>query len=123
MESIRGRIEGTTFDFSPRAFQLVAQHQDRLRSVAVDIQQAFRLAANLGQALRIQVIGQADSSGSEQVNRRISVRRAESVMVALRAAGAPSRGFEVLGIGSPESSGGQAGVRRVSFRVLWPAGK
>ena len=56
-------------------------------------------AANRARAVRIQVIGHTDTSGSPTYNQRLSIRRAEAVRQALIARGTPANMISIEGVG------------------------
>ena len=56
-------------------------------------------ASSRARAVRIQVIGHTDTSGSPTYNQRLSVRRAEAVRQALVARGTPANMISIEGVG------------------------
>jgi outer membrane protein OmpA-like peptidoglycan-associated protein len=74
--------------------------------------------------LRVEIAGHTDSSGSAQLNRALSQRRADAVMAYLVSRGVPAANLVAKGYGSDEpvadnaTSAGRAKNRRVELRKL-----
>ena len=81
-------------------------------AAAVSLGRLDALAGDAGRRFRVRVIGQADASGTEATNARISKLRADAVSEAVRAAGFRNLSFDLQGLGATPDSD-----RTVTFAV------
>ncbi len=100
-----------------------------IRPVSFDLLDAVAVAILANPAVgRVVVGGHTDGSGDAEVNSRLSLQRAQSVVVYLVRRGVPAarleaRGFgETVPIASEESAAGREANRRVEFRLMDPGG-
>ena len=115
LTALRAGLERERLYFEPNNAELSAPQAARLRAVALEIGQLAALGSIENLDLRVVVIGQSDGTGTLETNRIVSQERAEAVMAALVAAGAPEAMLEREAriIGDVN-----ADARQVRFEVL-----
>ena len=92
--------------------------------IVEDIQKLTALAQALDEKLRIEIIGHADSNGSEAVNLQISKERAQTLLSILADSGLNAENILAHGIGSQEpldeefDQSNVASDRRTTLRVI-----
>jgi outer membrane protein OmpA-like peptidoglycan-associated protein len=64
---------------------------DAVEDAAEDINDLLRRASGVGKKIKIEIVGDADTSGTDQHNAELSDRRASEVAAALISVGIPSR--------------------------------
>lgn len=118
-EAIRRRL----VLFEVGSAELDAEAERVVSTAAAELVELERAAAAAGYRLGLELVGRTDDAGASELNRRLSLSRAEAVRDALFAAGGPHESRIVArGIGSEQPLGaGPAGGtnldRSVSFAV------
>lgn len=87
LDSLRSGIEKQMVRFDLGSAEIPASQQEGLDHLVSDIQKLRELAQFLGKELRLEVFGQSDPSGSEQLNLRLEKDRATNVISRLTASG------------------------------------
>ncbi|MEP6470792.1 MAG: OmpA family protein [Acidobacteriota bacterium] len=100
LEALRKRIEGRVLLFARGSSELPPAESAKLRDTAKDVEEVARLAAAVGSAVRIEVVGRGDSIGTEEANLALSRRRAERVAAQLSPPGAGALTLAADGVGS-----------------------
>jgi OOP family OmpA-OmpF porin len=99
--------------FAPASNKIPANALEQLKLVAAALAEDGR---------KIKVVGHTDNSGKAEANLELSKKRAEAVVAALVAAGAPAANLTAEGKGSDEpvadnsSAAGRAKNRRIAFQ-------
>jgi len=123
IEVLKTRIEGQSVHFDVASSEIGDQQASQLAETINDITEMIRSAETTFQIVRVLVEGHADSSGSPEINVRLSRERAEAVTNLLEAGGIPPRLIRAVGRGAlisaegDTNSGVLGGQRRVSFIV------
>jgi OOP family OmpA-OmpF porin len=129
-EALRLKRDTEQLEKAEVLFDSAATELGREQSAALDaLTEIFsRLVADaeaLALTIRIVITGQADPTGSDAVNRRLSLARAEHVKAYLVAAGVPDHVLEIRGIGIAgaratidDAETELARYRRVDFQVV-----
>jgi OOP family OmpA-OmpF porin len=77
-------------------------HMKILNDLSIDISQLFKLGQVINKRVRIDIVGHADASGSVEVNKVISTKRAKNALSFLISKGLNAENFTALGVGSSE---------------------
>ena len=94
-----------------------------LDQAAAALQELATIARDAGIAVRVDVIGHTDGTGSESTNVRLSRARAEWVLSALEARGVRDLTLAILGVGASrplraeDTADGRAFNRAVTFQI------
>jgi OOP family OmpA-OmpF porin len=102
LDALRRGIEGRPVSFALASSDLRPGDAARLEALSRDLARLARLAVGIGRTIQVTVTGRGDSTGTEDVNRAISRRRAERVARALALDNARAVTFVVRGVGSSE---------------------
>jgi OOP family OmpA-OmpF porin len=102
LEALRRGIEDRPVSFALASADLRPRDAVRLEALSRDISRMEKMAVGLGKTIQVTVTGRGDSTGTEDVNRAISRRRAERVARALAPGFARAVTFVVRGVGSSE---------------------
>jgi outer membrane protein OmpA-like peptidoglycan-associated protein len=123
LTSVREHIEQSMFFFVKGSAQPLTGQEATFVEVATAVQRILDVALAVGQLARIDVIGPADKTGSEDKNRQLSRERADYVFSTLVLSGVPPSVLSAVGIGA-HGAVADARVkeervlhRRVSFKV------
>jgi OOP family OmpA-OmpF porin len=120
---LRRRLEGIVLRFDVGAAELPRREDAVLDEAAAALADLARVARSAGVAVRVEVIGRTDGTGSEGTNVRLSRARAEWVLSALESHGVKDMPLAILGVGAsqpirPEATTeDRAFNRSVTFRV------
>lgn len=123
-EQQRTEIERRSIHFNLGAFDILPGQLDAIVDLSAAIRSLFAAAEVAGQAVRLEVIGHADSLGSSEVNSRLRQERASKVFSLLVVNGIPqdrllARSDIAAGAPGQVPATEEAGMeRRVSFRVV-----
>jgi outer membrane protein OmpA-like peptidoglycan-associated protein len=123
LTSVQQHIEQSMLFFVKGNAQPLPDQESTLAEVAAAMQRILEVALAVGQQARIDVIGQADKTGSEDKNRQLSRERADYVFSSLVLSGVPPSVLSAVGIGShgvvDDARVKEERVlhRRVSFKV------
>ncbi|HEU5249869.1 MAG TPA: OmpA family protein [Thermoanaerobaculia bacterium] len=102
LETLRRRIEGGTVSFGLASAELRSREISRLAALSRDLSNLATLAAGLGRAFHVEVVGRGDSTGTPEANLAISRLRAEKVARTLSTGTAGAVAFSARGVGSTE---------------------
>jgi outer membrane protein OmpA-like peptidoglycan-associated protein len=83
IEAIRQQIEQSAITFDTGSANLSPDLDSALRKIASDIQSLGDLSRQVGKAVRVEISGYTDQSGTEEANQRLRQQRAETVRAAL----------------------------------------
>jgi outer membrane protein OmpA-like peptidoglycan-associated protein len=117
-------VERRKIYFPFDSFQITPEEMDAINEAADDIKSLLGSAARNGRTVKVELIGNTDSSGSEQRNARLSSERAAEVLASLVSLGVPASALSTRGVGISENAWtGSSAVetalhRSVSFRVV-----
>ncbi|MEW5977389.1 MAG: OmpA family protein [Acidobacteriota bacterium] len=118
LKSLKGRVEAFKVPFGLGSLRLATGQDRLLLQIATEIRQLLRAAASLGLNVRVEAVGHADRTGSEQANRELGRKRAEAILRALVSHGISHTHLSARSVGTAEPLGGVSGDnRRVDFRV------
>jgi OOP family OmpA-OmpF porin len=84
------RVEVRRIHFPMDHSELSTGQMDAVEDVAEDINDLLRRAARVGKKIKIEIVGDADNSGTDEHNAKLSDRRASEVAAALISVGIPS---------------------------------
>jgi outer membrane protein OmpA-like peptidoglycan-associated protein len=119
LEAAVNRLRARTVCFAPGVSTLGASQESSLRDIAEEIRALDDGARSLGRRMRLELVGSADSPGTDELNTRLSRERADNVLAALgvdrlRAVSVSSSGVGALDAGdaTPRDS-----ARCVTFSV------
>jgi OOP family OmpA-OmpF porin len=120
LEAAKERIEKETVRFEMGSSKLPLADVDRVQALAEAMNRVFRASPQS----RVVVTGHTDEVGSDQMNTKLSLDRAQHVIDALAAQGVPRERLQPVGVGNttPLRAGGtdwdRASNRRVAFQLL-----
>ena len=120
---LRQRLEGIVLRFDVGAAELPRREDAVLDEAATALAELARIARDAGVAVRVEVIGRTDGTGSEGTNVRLSRARAEWVLSALESHGVKDMPLAILGVGASQPIRSEATAedrafnRSVTFRV------
>ncbi|MBI9086475.1 MAG: OmpA family protein [Desulfobacterales bacterium] len=120
LERLKTDIEAETLYFSPGTSRLNDRHRKTLQILSDQVSAAFALTRTLARPIHLAVIGQADSSGAESVNLRISKARADAVRDFLTKRGLDADKITSRGIGetTADREKTKKTTRRVTFVLI-----
>lgn len=126
LAALKRQIEQVNLRFAKNTSQLLSGQGETLRALGQALYTLSLVAQSVGQSMRLELMGQADDTGSDEKNAKLSQERAEYVRVALLAQGLPGIYFTTVGLGAREAlSQGHEGTeqeratfRKVSGRVI-----
>jgi outer membrane protein OmpA-like peptidoglycan-associated protein len=124
VDGVRRRLEAVVLRFDPGSAELPSREDTAFQGAVSALHELEEFAPSAGFALRVDVVGHTDLTGSERTNVRLSRARAEWVLSALEAAGITELPLDTLGVGtrqpvrSEASEEDRANNRSVTFRVL-----
>ncbi len=122
-ESIMRRVHRHVVFFEPAGSDIARTERMKIPIIVEDIQKLLTLAQGFDKKLRIDIIGHADSNGSEAINLQISKERAQTLLKILVDSGLDAKIFSPAGIGSQEPLAEEfdqtqvASDRRTTLRV------
>ncbi len=125
-ESVMRRVRRHVVFFEPAGSDIARTERTKIPIIVEDIQKLLALAQVFDKKLRIDIIGHADSGGSEAINLQISKERAQTLLTILVDSGLDAKIFSPAGIGSQEplieefDQPDVASDRRVTLRVILP---
>lgn len=123
-ESIKGRVQRHVVFFESGGNDIARTERKKIPMIVEDIQKLSSLAQALDKKLRIDIIGHADSGGSEAINVQISKDRAQALLSILVDSGLDAKSISAEGIGSQELLDEEfdqslgASDRRATLRVI-----
>lgn len=87
LEAIKEKIERQAIRFDLGSAEILGSQNETLEQMATDLQKLQELSRFLSKTFQIEVFGQSDQSGSEQLNLRLEKDRAVNVISRLTAKG------------------------------------
>ncbi|MGD8769689.1 MAG: OmpA family protein [Desulfobacterales bacterium] len=102
IEIISEKIKKQTLLFHIGETEIEPDHMDILNNLATDISKLYDLAQNFDKQIYIEIVGHADSTGTEKTNMEISLKRANNVMSILSSKGIHAESIKAIGVGSSE---------------------
>ena len=124
MEAAKTAMERLAVRFMTDSADLSAGQVDVLEQAAAEIQSMFAAARDVGKTVRLEIVGHADSSGTEARNTKLALERARRVFEALVSSGISPELLSVRGAGSSEPVRRRGDAtdkelnRSVSFRLI-----
>jgi outer membrane protein OmpA-like peptidoglycan-associated protein len=112
IETLRQQIEGSSITFDTGSAELLPDQDGALRKIASDIEALGSLWQEIGKAVRVEISGYTDQSGTEEGNQRLRQQRAESIRAALI-----ERGVKPDEVISTSTQAQRTVERKVTFRV------
>ncbi len=126
IESLKREIELITISFATGSADITPDQLDRLEVAAAGMRRLDEFSQSIGKAIRIEVSGFADKTGTNELNMRLSQERATRALAALASKGVKQTDITAKGLGvrtaSPADAAGQEmqTLRSVTFRVILP---
>ena len=123
LDRSKERIEGRVLLFPFESAELSAGQEKTVEALRADLEAIAPLAESLRMDLNVEVVGHADSFGSEEVNLKLSWMRAEHVHALLIESRFPVHRLSTVGVGEnrpvydENTMGDRTANRCVSFRV------
>jgi OOP family OmpA-OmpF porin len=120
LESVKREIERSAIRFATGSFEITPDQREELDRVSSKIQRLELLSQSQAMPVRVEVLGHADQSGSQELNNRLIDERAEQVVSALTALGTRPAVLEI-----PDSKASGRPIeysRTVTFNVKIGAG-
>ena len=119
---LTAEIEAVAVRFAKRQSIIEAAQQPALAAVILQLQELDRLLASSGRRARLDILGQADSDGSDDFNAELSRARANQVLAVIRGAALERIELSARGLGRAPLAAGATEAeherhRRVSFDV------
>ena len=100
IEQIRTKVEKQTLLFDFGSAEIVAGQADAIQELVGDVEKLFNLGRVLGRDVHIEILGHADSVGTDEVNVKISQERADKIFSIMVSKGFNPVNFTAVGIGS-----------------------
>lgn len=126
IESVKRDIESITISFLTGSAEISSDQNDRLEQAASGMRKLNEFSQSVGKAIRLEIFGFADSTGTDELNMRLSQERADQVLSALTSKGIKPADVTAKGMGvrasTPSGTSGQGiqSFRSVTFRVILP---
>ena len=122
------QLGATVISFPTGQSTIDADQQQHLASVVTVLQELDRLLASSGRRARLEILGDADSEGTENINTHLSLSRANQVLAVIRRASLPRIELSARGLaqspstaGASTTAGASAGTRvrsrQASFQI------
>ena len=118
------KIEQTRFLFEEGTTNLLPSEDDKFDNLRINLQKLFDTAQYLGRNIRIEIIGHANTKGSEATNITLSQKRARKILSVLNTKAIEVERIRTIGVGStqPLKANTKEDMEkaniRVSFKVL-----
>ncbi|MBW4507609.1 MAG: OmpA family protein [Scytonematopsis contorta HA4267-MV1] len=123
VELYKKQIEKEMLFFRDGTTEFIPGQEQKLKKIIPKIQEILEIAPSVSKRVRINIVGHADTLGTEETNIILSRNRANKVFSYFSSSGINSKSFTIAGVGTsnPLSSGlteaDKAANRRVSFTV------
>jgi outer membrane protein OmpA-like peptidoglycan-associated protein len=123
LESYKNQIEQEMFFFLEGTTELLPGEEKKLKNLALNVQNLLYAAKYLGKNAQIQIIGHANTTGTEQQNMILSNNRAKKILSYLNSQRINTSNFNINGVGSNQplrfksKQEDKQFNRRVSFKV------
>ncbi len=120
---LRKRIQNQSFLFELNSSEMLPGQEDGIAAFIKDLQDLLHKAKTLDKNIHIDILGHADSQGTEETNRMLSKERADKILSIISKKGLETAGFTVIGMGSSEpfteerTSRDRELNRRVTIRI------
>ena len=124
LRSYKQEIEQTKLLFEEGTTDLLPSEDDKVDNLTLNIQKLFDTAQYLDKKVRVEIIGHANTKGTEATNIILSQKRARKILNYLDGKGIEVKGIRGIGVGSTQplktntkEDTEQANIR-VSFKVF-----
>ncbi len=123
-EELKNKIEQRFFLFEFRSSEMIRDQEPELQALVEDLKKILKTAEILGKPIRFEILGYADSLGTELGNLTISRERADKVLALFVKEGLEAGIFDPSGLGSRElfkeekTDQDRDMNRRVTLRVI-----
>jgi OOP family OmpA-OmpF porin len=101
-EALREKIEQRYFLFEYDSADMIEGQEPEFQAFIDDLKNFLKIAKELEKAVRIEIVGHADSRGTESGNLIVSQDRAKKILAILLNEGLDAKGFKTSGLGSRE---------------------
>ena len=124
LQSYKEQIEQTQFLFEEGTTNLLPNQTNEINDLKVNLGKLFGTAQYLNRKIRVQIVGHANTKGSEATNIILSQKRARKILSYLDAERIEVERIRTIGVGSsqPLKTNTKEGMEkaniRVSFKVL-----
>lgn len=124
LRSYKQKIEQTRFLFEEGTTNLLPSEDDKFENLRLNLQKLFHTAQYLDKNIRIEIIGHANTKGSEATNITLSQERARKILSGLDTKAIEVERIRTIGVGStqPLKTNTKEDMEkaniRVSFKVL-----
>ncbi len=121
--ALKEKIENDFFLFEFRSAEMIEDQEDNLKAFLENLKDFLKSAEVLQKTVDIDIIGHADSTGTEEINMKVSQARADKVLFIITSEGIDAKYFSTLGVGSTDpyieekTDQDRELNRRVTFRV------
>lgn len=112
------KLESQILYFVKGKTQLLPSEDGKLQAVVKQIRTLSDISPFFHKHIQIEIIGHADSNGSEEDNLRLSQARANAILSTLISQGLKVSDLTAVGVGSRESKQNNQLNRKVSFKVF-----
>ena len=117
LDALATRLREILYFFDVGRTRLVGAERAKIPSAVSIIVAMQALADEIGKPMRMEVVGQADARGSDELNLRLSQQRANEVYRTLVAAGLDEGMFSAVGIGATLAQDETVSSRRITLVV------
>jgi OOP family OmpA-OmpF porin len=123
LNQIKKEVEKKTFFFKAGHNEMTPGQEGALNDLVNDIMEIATLSNGLDKQFHIEIMGHTDNTGTEELNQKISLERAEAFLAILLSKGLKALQFSARGVGSTEpwrqelNEINRAFNRRVTFKV------
>jgi OOP family OmpA-OmpF porin len=123
-EALRKKLEQRYFLFEFGTADMIKGQEPEFQAFLDDLKNFLNLAKGLDKAVQVEIVGHADSLGTELGNLILSQERAKKILAILLNEGLDARGFKTSGLGSREplkeeiTDQDRELNRRVTIRVI-----
>lgn len=126
IEAVIREIESITIAFATGSAEITPDQNVRLERAASGMRKLTEFSQSTGKSVRVEISGFADSTGTNEMNMRLSQERADRVLSTLAMKGIKLAEVNAKGMGvraaSPSGASGEEmqSYRSVTFRVVFP---
>ena len=119
LHSYKQEIEQIKLLFEEGKTNLLPSEDDKLKNLKINLQKLFDTAQYLDRNIRIEIIGHANTKGSEAANLILSQKRARKIFTYLDDKGIETRQISVRGVGStqPRKTSTKEDMEKANIRV------
>jgi outer membrane protein OmpA-like peptidoglycan-associated protein len=101
-EALREKLEQRYFLFEFDSADMIKGQEPEFQAFAADLKNLLNIAKGLEKSVQIEIVGHADSLGTESGNLILSQERARKILAILLKEGFDAKGFLTTGLGSRE---------------------